>query len=199
MTVADSDLSPIARLAIAYARAELRPAFALLLSFDNRLSEIVGRASEPMIAQMKIAWWNDAIAREPQTRPKGEPVFQALSELTVPGVDAAMQQLLDAWGLLLSVDDWTAEVLDSFARLRSEAIFGSFAAWIASKDDVSAIGEGWALADLRQRFGSRVCDQPEPGQLPIRTTRILRPLSIMAFSVTEPSGIRMIWHALTGR
>lgn len=198
MTVANSEISPIARLAIAYARVDLRPAFALLLGFDNRLSEIVGRASEPMIAQMKIAWWNDAIASEPSARPKGEPVFQALSELTVPGVDAATQQLLDAWGLLLSVDDWTTEVLDSFAETRSLAIFGSFAAWVGSDDDVSTVGKAWALADLRQRFGTRMVGGQTPASY-MRTTRILRPLSILAFSVTEPSGVRMIWHALTGR
>ena len=54
MEVDNSELSPPLRLAIAYARADLRSAFALLLRFDERLSDIVGRVKEPMFAQMKI-------------------------------------------------------------------------------------------------------------------------------------------------
>lgn len=194
----DQQLSPPLRLAIAYVSADLRAAFTVLLRFDERLAEVVGRASEPMIAQMKLAWWHDAIAREPSARPKGEPIFMALDKLASPSLDAAFNGLLDAWGRLLAVEVWTADILKAFACERSAAIFGSYADWTRCTDDVAAIGEAWALADLKQRFGARVV-YDAPTQPPIVKARVLRPLSILALSVTKPSGIRMILHALTGR
>ncbi len=199
MRIQQLEFAPPTRLAIAYAPADLRAAFALLLNFDDRLANIVGRANEPMIAQMKLAWWREAILREPAARPKGEPIFQLLGDLSVADTDAAMLQLIDSWGLLLSVDEWTHDTLESFGALRSAAIFGSYARWIRSHDDVSAMGEAWALDDLRGRFGEHLAHQRSGLEPVCRTTRRLRPLSILALAATSPSGVRMIWHALTGR
>ena len=199
MGPANIELLPPQRLAVAYAHADLRPAFALLLAFDARLADIIERTREPMIAQMKFAWWYDAISRGAEARPKGEPMLLALNKLSVPRVDAAMQQLLDAWSLLLAVDDWSAEVVDRFASSRSAAIFGTYATWLAEDHDVSAMGLTWASVDLQRRFGARVpC--PENGtRIALPPAHKLRPLSILALSVTNPSAPRMIWHALTGR
>ncbi len=110
-----------------------------------------------------------------------------------------MLRLLDAWDLLLSVDEWTPDILESFGELRSAAIFGSYAKWVLSDDDVAIMGKTWALDDLRGRYGARVAYGRRTSEPIWRTTRRLRPLSILAYSATEPSGIRMIWHALTGR
>jgi len=46
------ELSPPARLAIAYAPRDLRSAFALLLQLDQRFAEILRNAREPMIARI---------------------------------------------------------------------------------------------------------------------------------------------------
>jgi 15-cis-phytoene synthase len=194
----NSQLSAPARLAVAYARHDLRAALTLLLKFDARLCDIVGRASEPMIAQMKLAWWNDAIARQPALRPKGEPVFQALNDIALPQVEAAMVHLLDAWGRLLAADDWDEAILAAFAADRSLGIFGAYADLASGTDDVKAMGEAWALADLQSRFGARV-ELHAPSKVDLPTKRQLRPLSILAYSVTGTSGAGMMWHALTGR
>jgi phytoene synthase len=193
--------SPL-RLAIAYARKDLRAPFALLLTFDQRLANIVGRASEPMIAQMKLAWWHEAIMREPTSRPQGEPTFQILNELNMPHVEAAMVRLLDAWGRVLATDDWDAEILSAFAKDRSAGIFGAYADLAGYTDDVSDVsdvGQSWALADLKHRFGHSKSFDRAPQQRTKLTKRRLRPLSILAASVESTSGIGMVWHALTGR
>lgn len=198
MTSAPPELSPPMRLAVAYARADLRKPWALLLAFDARLADIIGRASEPMIAQMKLAWWQDAISREPALRPKGEPVFQALNVIALPEVEAAMGHLLDGWGRLLAADDWDSDVLAAFATDRARGIFGAYARLAGSADDAIDMGKAWALSDLGRRFGPRVLTEPLT-EVALPTTRQLRPLSILAYSVTGPSGIGMMWHALTGR
>ena len=187
-----------------YAPSNLRAAFKLLLTFDQRLAHIVRHSNEPMIAQMKIAWWHDALAGDPAQRPKAEPTFLALQDLDSSELELAMGRLLDAWGRLLTTDDWNPEILDSFADDRSAAIFGGYACLAGYSDeatdvrDVTVIGKIWALADLRQRFGDRL-QYDRTQKLPHLKGRNLRPLSILAHSVVKPSAIGMIWHALTGR
>lgn len=197
MEVDNSELSPPLRLAIAYAQADLRSAFALLLRFDERLSDIVGHVKEPMFAQMKIAWWHDVIASEPSARPKGEPLLSALSNLNQPETDNAFNLLLSAWGRLLAVENWTPETLKGFASDRSAAIFGNYARWVGCEDGALQLGRHWALADLQNRFGARVefCHENSPGKVSLRK---LRPLSILSLSTSHPSGFRMVLHALTG-
>ena len=199
MDPSNFELSPPQRLAVAYSMSEFRAAFALLLAFDERLGDIVVRANEPMIAQMKFAWWYDAIASDPAVRSKGEPMLRELSEVLIPGMAAAMQQLLDAWSLLLASDIWSADLIGRFANYRSTAIFGSYAGWLGFDHDVCAMGVSWASADLRQRFGAKVPHLQNGTKLALQTTRKLRPLSILALSVANPSAGKMLWHALTGR
>ena len=194
----ESALAPPARLAVAYARADLRAAFSLLLRFDERIAGIVGRSNEPIIAQMKIAWWHDAIATAAVDRPKGEPLLIELNEIDSEPAIGALQQLLDAWGLLLAEEQWSAEILSQFAKARSAAVFGTYARWVGDNCEVKDIGQRWATYDLHRRFGARVVlNAALPQRMP--KLRSLRPLTILAVAATEPTAFRMTWHALTGR
>lgn len=195
----ESALSPPARLAIAYARPDLRMAFSLLLRFDDRIAGIVGRGTEPMIAQMKIAWWHDAIAAARDDRPKGEPLLIELNHIDNDTLNEAMQRLLDAWGLLLAHDQWTSEVLAGFAKARGRAVFDTYRRWIDDGAVAEDIGNRWAIDDLRLKFGSRVGASATPTSQRLPNRRSLRPLTILALAATEPAGFRMTWHALTGR
>jgi len=197
MTEVSAGLSPPQRLAVAYATRRFREPLALLLRVDSRLADIVGRSTEPMIAQIKMAWWYDAIASDMAKRPKGEPVFQMLGQLAMPELDDAIKILIDAWSGLLAAETWEDAVLSDFARDRSQAIFGTYARWVGSEEDVSATGKPWAFCDLKSRFGEKAaCANVSPSLL---ASRQLRPLSILALSVTNPSAGKMLWHALTGR
>lgn len=182
-------LSPPQRLAVAYASKRARAAFSLLLAFDARLSHLVSDAHEPLIGQLKLAWWRDAIATEPDKRPKGEPLLRQLAALDKPDVGLAMSRLIDSWEKLLVGEDGTA-ALTAFAKERGAAIFVSYAGWVGSDVDVGLLGEAWAVADLT---GEIVQDSPN-----VRD-RKLRPLTILALSVRNVSGPRLLWHALTGR
>ena len=50
-------LAPMHRLALAYAPAEARPAWAGLLALDARLAGVVRAAREPVLGQLRLAWW----------------------------------------------------------------------------------------------------------------------------------------------
>ncbi len=195
----ESALAPPARLAIAYARADLRLPFSLILRFDERIAGVVGRSNEPMIAQMKIAWWHDAIAAAVVDRPKGEPLLIELNEIDNKSLIEAMQQLLDAWEFLLAEEQWSAEILSQFENARGAAVFGTYAGWIGDDSNVKDIGEQWATQDLRLKFGVRVAANTAPDIKSMPKSRSLRPLTILAVAATEPTAFRMTWHALTGR
>jgi phytoene synthase len=191
------ELAPPARLAIAYAPSDVRSAFALLLQIDNRFAEILHNAREPMIAQIKMAWWREAFAGAADARPKGEPLLQALNEAGDRIPLSALEALASAWEALLGSERFSQEVIDVHAELRAEAIFLTYAGWMGTVQDMRPIGRNWALDALRIAFPERVTGcimQPAP----LPKARALRPLSILTMSVRTISGPRLILHALTG-
>ena len=202
MKADDFAVSPPQQLAIAYARKDIRLAFGLLLAFDDRIAGVVGRGSEPIFAQMKIAWWQEALAKPAHLRPKGEPLFAELQQLEnaalAEGMIAAMLLVLDAWGILAAHEEWSHDQVKAFAETRSNAVFGTYTGWVATGGPVAKQGQRWAVDDLSARFGKQFGDANSAP--PHRMHRRLRPLSILAHSVRpDISGARLIWHALTGR
>lgn len=193
-----SQLAPPANLAVAYTPIVFRPALTLLLQLDARFADIVRKAREPMIAQIKLAWWRDAFAAEPALRPKGEPLLQSLGACGDVISLSALQELVSAWELLLGEGEWTAQDVAKHAALRGRAIFGSYAVWIGGSYDINALSDQWALDALRLEFPSKL-NVPNNQPLPaLPKGRKLRPLSILAMSVRNVSGLRLIGHALTG-
>ena len=197
-----STLVPPTQLAIAYADKRFRKNLGTLLAFDDRIAGVVGRGSEPIFAQMKIAWWQEALAKPAHLRPKGEPLFAELRQLEdaerAAGLIAAMQLVLDAWGILAAHEEWSHDQVKAFAETRSNAVFGTYTGWVATGGPVAKQGQRWAVDDLSARFGKQFGDANSAP--PHRMHRRLRPLSILAHSVRpDISGARLIWHALTGR
>jgi phytoene synthase len=186
------ELTPPQRLAIAYAPKVTGAQLEWLLRFDQRLQGILARAREPMIAQLRIAWWRDMLGKSVGERPSGEPLLAELAALEQSTVTEAALLLVDGWELMVGEPD--ADEQQRSASMRAEAIFGAFAGWAACSDAereiALSLGRGWA----RQGDGQH------------RTTvRKLRPLSILAFAAYLEReggwacGLRLSWHALTGR
>jgi hypothetical protein len=152
-------LSGPERLAIAYAPRQFRTDFRWLIHFDHRLRELVLRAREPMILQLRLAWWRDALGKPVDKRPKGEPLLAELASLntTLPGLAAEM---VDAYEAMIDAPD-SNELLPLFAAYRG----------LVGADPNAA----------------------------------MRPLSILALAKRleqhggRANGLRLSWHALTGR
>jgi phytoene synthase len=193
-----SQLPPPANLAVAYTPVAFRPAFTLMLQLDARFADIVRKAREPMIAQIKLAWWRDAFAAEPALRPKGEPLLQALGACGDVISPSALEDLVSAWELLLGEREWAAQDVETHAALRGRAIFGSYAGWIGEASDISALSHQWALDALRVECPSKLSVPNKQALAALPKGRKLRPLSILAMSVRKVTGLRLIGHALTG-
>ena len=193
----DAPLRPPMLLAIAYAPASVRARLKWLLSLDERLLAILERTSEPMIAQLRLSWWRDAMNAESDKRPKGEPLFAALGEIEPDAavIDASLA-LIDAFEILAIDADVEAQ---SLARMqRVTAICDAYAIWAGCGQSHRA-----QIDQVACWWGNLA--KPIPKSLP----RLLRPISIMALaehletSAAEPrlfrNGVRLNWHALTGR
>ncbi len=194
------ELSPPQYLAVAYARADLREAWSLLIEFDNRMMALALRGREPLLKQMRLAWWREQLAKAVADRPRGEPLLARLGQLANAGqVDAAVAILIDAWEALITDDGDCQAGLEKCAGLRAEALFASYADWVGS-DVVAAIeaGHAWALASLG-------------GSPPMSAAKMpceLKPLNLLllAARVEHSDGrvarlraiFRLYLHALTG-
>ncbi|HEV7343106.1 MAG TPA: hypothetical protein VGN68_15880 [Sphingopyxis sp.] len=85
---------------------ERRAAIATLWAFAERLTRLLIDAREPLIGQIKLAWWRDMaamLARDPDGLPKGEPL---LAELTVTWTgQGGLDTLVDAAEAMLLAED----------------------------------------------------------------------------------------------
>lgn len=192
------EMTPPTNLAITYAPVRVRSAFALLLQIDSRFADILHNAREPMIAQIKMAWWREAFGKAPNERPKGEPLLQALDQTGDIIPYTALEALVLGWEMLLGSEAWNQATIDGHADMRAKAIFQTFGQWVGSPQDVGPIGRLWALDTLRMAFPERVPDSIALPSVSLPKARALRPLSILSLSVRTGSGPRLVWHALTG-
>ncbi len=93
--IAEEWLSPPERLAIAYAPRALRPAWTGLLALDRRLADAARAGREPIMIQLRLAWWRDRLAEKAADRPRGEPLLAAL--VAWDDERAALGALVDGW------------------------------------------------------------------------------------------------------
>lgn len=144
-------ISPDRRLALGYAPATARPLFLGLYALDAKLAGIVRSAREPMLGQLKLAWWRDQLAKPVAARPLGEPVLAAL---TPWGDNAtALAALVDGWEPLLG-DDYPAKAdLADFAAARGTACAALAGLLGADPEAARRAGQGWALGDLGLMLG----------------------------------------------
>lgn len=96
------------RVMVAVPRAR-RPAITALWALAERLTGLLRDAREPLIGQIKLAWWRDMmamLASDPAALPKGEPLLAEL-QATWAG-QGGLDALVDAAEAMLVADDHSA-------------------------------------------------------------------------------------------
>lgn len=178
-------LPPLHRLALAYAPAKAHRATLTLLALDSRLAEVVRNASEPMLAQIRLAWWRDMLGREASDRPQGEPLLELFDVWR--GEEPALVALVDGWEELATDEAIDDQAMHAFCSGRGQA-FAALARVLGCGNASQAAGragEGWSLADLASRLsGSGERDAAirlvrEQGWQRIALPRALRPLAVL--------------------
>jgi phytoene synthase len=142
-------LPAVQRVALAYALPSSREAWLGLLALDTRLAQLVRETREPMLGQIRLAWWRERLAEAPAKRPKGEPLLALLGEDSV-----RLLPLIDAWEAMLGAAPLPRATIAGFAEGRAQALAGLATALghPVATGDTARLGRSWALADLGLRL-----------------------------------------------
>ncbi|MDE2437153.1 MAG: hypothetical protein KGM49_12920 [Sphingomonadales bacterium] len=167
------------RLALAYAPVASRDALLALLALDARLASVVRTGHEPILIQMRLAWWRERLAGLATATTPAEPLLQlAAASWADP---RALIPLVDGWEALAGED--TAEAANAISQGRACA----FAALTPPgfRDEAARAAHGWALADLATRLPDSVerstaieCAARQDWRRPA-LPRSLRPLAVL--------------------
>ena len=139
------------RLALSYAPARVRALTLGLLVLDGRLAGIVRGTREPLLGQVRLAWWRDRLCEKPAAWPEGEPLLALL--LLWGAETGALSALVDGWEGLLGDPPLPGDALERFADGRASA-FGGLARLLgADPGEAMRAARGWALVDLSGKLG----------------------------------------------
>jgi phytoene synthase len=178
----EAELPPVLRLALAHASGRSREAALALFALDTRLAGFVRRGSEPLAAQMRLAWWRETLGSPPTGWPKGDPLLELLRGWRAP---ERLVALVDGWERLLAAE-LDREAIGEFAG-------GRIKAWSALAGEIGAAGaaiepaaRAWALGDLAANLSDPAeralvfaMAKEEAGYM-LPGGRSLRPLAILA-------------------
>jgi len=168
-----------------------RAAMAALWALAERLTKLLYDAREPLIGQIKLAWWRDMVAmlaRDPEGLPKGEPL---LAELTATWAgQRGLDSLVDAAEAVLLADDAAAQQI-------AAAAFGD--ALFALSGGQGKSGARWGLvwgaglqqgaADARDYFAAARRLSP-PARRSFNRNRALLMLDRWAAAIAQNDGER---------
>ncbi len=217
----DSALDPERTLALSYAPAARRAALAALFALDDALAQLMRTTSQPAVAQLRLAWWRDALAALDHAPAPAQPVLRGLEADLLPlGVrGGALVPIVHGWEVLVEEDRLDPEALRRFAEGRGLVFEIAGAVMGGRGEPLAAAGQGWALADLANHLSTaQEAEQARALARPLlvaattaRWGRPVRALGALAHlagrdlsrgpeAVASPQRVgRMLWHRLTGR
>jgi phytoene synthase len=216
-------LSPDKKLAFAYLPARHRAAVEALFAIDAAMGDVVRTTSEPMVGQIRLAWWRERLEELDSGTAPAEPRLQAVKqELIVRGVSGHdLAGLERGWVRLFDEFPWDVGTAEAI-WFRGRLLFAVGAKLLAKTDDaIEGAGGLWALVDA-----ARHCSDAQSREMLMAQARTfarglggarfsatLRPLSMLASLAIrdlsrpapfEPEGTPgraalLIRHRVTGR
>lgn len=208
------------RLVLTYVPTpEAGAALVALLALDDKLAETLRTTSEPMLGQIRMQWWADALARLDTAPPPPEPVLQGIArDVLRDGVTGTqVAAMVEGWQVLLLAELDAAALALHGQRGRVLFEIAARVTAAAAGDPVAAAGEGWALADLAGKLSDPKEAEAARGAAEValaaacaarwsrngRALGAIGHLARMDLAGVAPGSprrmLRALWHRLTGR
>lgn len=175
------ELPEATRLALA-SSGQNRAQWLTFFALDARVGGYVLGAQEPLLAQMRIAWWRDELAKAPAARPQGDQLLDAIGSET-----RGLRELLDGWEALLAEAPLGKDGLEPFVSGRASAVRGlAHRLGVTESEAAGAAARIWALADLAYRLPEEedrraaLAMAEGAADNPNALARPLRPLAVLA-------------------
>lgn len=219
LTIAD----PERALVVAYAPARLRPGLATLWKLDERLGAIVAQAREPMVGEIRLAWWREALEALDTSPAPAEPLLQEVARTLMPAISGTeLAAIEEGWAALLAGPIPDEQAMLRHGQLRGGRLFALAARLLTGAESGQAViaGEGWALADLGSRLSDARAASTARGMAADRLAELagyrwpvpLRPLGALAVLARRDAAAvgprcqaspgrvaRLLLHRLSGR
>lgn len=180
--------NPERDLALNYAHVAHRRALHALFQLDDALGQVLRTTTEPVIGQIRLRWWHDALLRLDQSAPPAQPVLMAMAADVLPGgvSGATLGAIVEGWEALIDAETVDEAAMLEHAEARGARLFRAGAALLGPPDDarVALAGRGWALDDL-----SRHLREPAAAE---RARALAGPLLRAALVGAWPSPLRSL-------
>ena len=187
MTAGGPQLDADRVLALAYVPTARRAALTALWRLDVALGAVLAGGNEPLISQIKLAWWRDSLDKLDREKAPAEPVLQEVAQHVLPLVPGSeLSAMEEGWGVLLSQDALTPEDLASYAAGRGALLFRHSATVLGEQlpSEMETAGEAWALVDLARHSNPADAESAMAAAAerlrPLRWPSPLRPLGMLA-------------------
>ena len=171
--------------------ARHRDAIEALFLIDAAMGDVVRTTSDPMLGQIRLAWWRERLEELDHGRPApAEPRLQAVRHHLLPrGMKGSeLARLERGWVALLDPFPWDAGTAEAI-WFRGRQLFAESAEQLAQTGDaIEAAGGLWALVDAARHCSdaesrAMLLDQARTFARPISGAKFpaaLRPLSMLA-------------------
>lgn len=155
-------LGPVERLSLVYASVRSRQIWLGYLALESRLERAARPGDQPMLAQIKLAWWRDRFAEPASLWPSGEPLLAALTAWDEER--SALTGLVDGWEAMTIHEDQGVQL----RAARVEALLA-----LLRLTDARDRGEDVRLATLEW------IDRERSGEGVARLSKAMRPLAVL--------------------
>ncbi len=141
------EISPFQRLVCATA-GSARGRATQVMALDNACAHIARQSREPIIAQIRLAWWRDGLAAQtPGPEHRAPELLELRGCAGFETARAGLIALVDGWEELILGSEGDARImLEAYARGRGAGLFAALAPDCAQHS--ATAGEVWALWDL---------------------------------------------------
>ena len=162
MSQSQENLPAELELALAHSPEHMRDVLRIFFELDSRLARIVSGTNEPMLGQMRLAWWRETLAKPAAERPAGDAVIDAIGALG-QGYETGFSRLIDGWEHMLVEPPLTKDHARAFAEGRVDALCAVFVEITNPKvaEALERAAWHWAVADL----AAKVSDSEERSML----------------------------------